>query len=288
MRESAITIHHQEYFSCDLAQESERHVVFLQTLHLNDISIQKPTIKTFHRYTKLWLPLVYHREYLAGLNEANSELGPGLGLIPPGDIAWLWHCHRLAPYRYVKYVQDELFGNKHESATTTTATAPFTLDPRHPFVVQLEDNTKNESFDQSKHADAADYTKTVWEETYPTEPFFVEQSSQSILDTINYEEQKEQQPNDATTNPKLNGFDLIESCQRQGTFLWQVSQINFQDKLFLQQGTQNYYNFMSLMKKGNERPRYLVPTYQIDLMWHTHMLFSIGMYHEDCKKVIGT
>ena len=25
-------------------------------------------------------------------------------LYPPPDIAWLWHCHRLAPKLYVEYV----------------------------------------------------------------------------------------------------------------------------------------------------------------------------------------
>ena len=32
----------------------------------------------------------------------------------------------------------------------------------------------------------------------------------------------------------------------------------------------------------------LVPTYQIDLMWHTHILTSITNYNADCKTIIGT
>ena len=47
--------------------------------------------------------------------------------------------------------------------------------------------------------------------------------------------------------------------------------------------------FVQLMgtnvKKG--RPELIVPTYQIDLMWHTHILSSIQLYHEDCIRMNG-
>ena len=32
----------------------------------------------------------------------------------------------------------------------------------------------------------------------------------------------------------------------------------------------------------------IVPTYQIDLMWHTHILTSIALYNQDCKAIIGS
>jgi len=36
-----------------------------------------------------------------------------------------------------------------------------------------------------------------------------------------------------------------------------------------------------------DRPQFLVPTYQIDLMWHTHMLTSIELYHADIMNATG-
>ena len=32
----------------------------------------------------------------------------------------------------------------------------------------------------------------------------------------------------------------------------------------------------------------LVPTYQIDLMWHTHILTNLTLYYEDCKAIMGS
>jgi hypothetical protein len=287
----------QENFSCDLVKESKSHVAFLQTLHLNGISIQQPTVETLRRYSELWLPLV-HRHHINTTAKNNdsgyceSSEDEELGLIPPGDIAWLWHCHRLAPYRYVKHVQQLFLGLGEDETKNASFSAKkdllLVLDPKHPFVVQLQDNAKNVTFDQSKHADAARYTQTLWEEVYPKEPFFFieEAEEQQQHSSTNNSEKSENQTIEKTTPHTLSGFDVLESCQRQATFLWQVSQINFHDDDFLRQGVQNYYKFMSLMKMGDKKPRFLVPTYQIDLMWHTHILHSIRFYHRDCMNNI--
>lgn len=42
---------------------------------------------------------------------------------------------------------------------------------------------------------------------------------------------------------------------------------------------------MLLMKKKEHK--FIVPTYQIDLMWHTHILSSIHQYHEENMKING-
>jgi Glycine-rich domain-containing protein-like len=44
----------------------------------------------------------------------------------------------------------------------------------------------------------------------------------------------------------------------------------FDDIEFLNAGVENYYKFLTLKPKAKEVV--LVPTYQIDLMWHTHIL----------------
>ena len=59
----------------------------------------------------MWLPLVAEHE-----NET---------LIPPVDIAWVWHLHRLAPLRYASYCK-ERFGK--------------VLDPAAAFQAQTETN----------------------------------------------------------------------------------------------------------------------------------------------------
>ncbi len=271
------------HFSCDLVKESKKHVAFLKTLHSKSITIQKPSKNAFRRYSELWLPLVY-RHYLD--NKASGSKSD-IGLVPPVDIAWLWHCHRLAPYRYAKHVQSIFFmkeeGPEGGDDADLSKESLVVLDPDHPFVVQLQkDNASplhNATFDTTQHSESAEYTKQLWKKLYPSEPFFQE---------TNNEEEGKTEPSDEEFDSHLSGFDVIESCQRQGAFLWQVSQDSFQHDAFLKQGVENYFKFISLMKRNEDRPQFLVPTYQIDLMWHTHILSSIKRYHQDCKDTIQT
>ena len=254
-----------QHFTSDLVEESKKHVTFLKTLHLNSISISKPSNDTFRRYSELWLPLVYRHS----LEQGNTQTQH---LIPPADIAWLWHCHRLAPYRYAKHIQNTFFTKSSGNTNDLVV-----LDPGHPFVVQLEDNVnRNPTFDADKHSISAQYTKDIWTQMYPTERFFVKEDSNHQMKETHL------------VDTKLSGFDVIESCERQGGFLWQVSQGRFQNDSFLEEGVENYHNFMSLMKRKEDKPRFLVPTYQIDLMWHTHILASIKSYHRDCMEIIQT
>ena len=46
-----------------------------------------------------------------------------------------------------------------------------------------------------------------------------------------------------------------------------------------------YYQFLTLKEDNEELP--LVPTFQIDIIWHTHILSSTSQYIEDCKKIRG-
>ena len=74
-------------------------------------------------------------------------------------------------------------------------------------------------------------------------------------------------------------------CDRQASFLWQVSGPRFSDPFFLHEGVLNYARLLKLMQLNPTA--FLVPTYQIDLMWHTHMLASFAVYHRDAGALIG-
>jgi hypothetical protein len=86
----------------------------------------------------------------------------------------------------------------------------------------------------------------------------------------------------------LYGFDLLGSIERQANFLWQVSGERFGDDDFLFEGVQNYYRFLQLKPTATQHGTILVPTYQIDLMWHTHILSSIQMYDKDCIRIMNS
>jgi len=93
-----------EEFSCDLVAEAKRHLLFLKTAHALGVTLSKPSFESIRRYSKLWIPLV-------GLDSKSFEekrIPKGVSLIPPPDIAWLWHCHRLAPFQYMHFINHEL------------------------------------------------------------------------------------------------------------------------------------------------------------------------------------
>jgi len=223
-------------FSCDLVSEAKKHVSFLKGLHARGITLSTPSHKSLERYVACWLPLV-------------ASLDENVKLIPPADVAWLWHCHRLAPIDYERYVQGR-FGKL--------------LDPYPSFVFQdKEDATTDED---------AIRTRDVWATLYPTTPFFLPNDGRGSS------------PPEGSSGRLLKGFDIIGSAERQATFLWQVSDPHFQDQHFLEEGVKRYHQFLKLRNKDGLP---LVPTYQIDLMWHTHMLVSLQKYHDDCIAIRG-
>ena len=226
-------------FSCDLLANSFKHVFFLKTLHELGVSHKRQKNESLRRYTQLWLPLV--NDY------------PEKELIPPPDIAWLWHCHRLAPRDYERYVK-ERFG--------------VVLEANPPFAVHANDKNDDRKVPFSP-------TQHLWYETYPSEPFF--QSDHDMVDDTKVDD----------SSQLLSGFDLLSSTERQGTFLWQVSGERFDDIDFLNEAVENYYKFLCLKPKAQAKRMILVPTYQIDLMWHTHILSSITLYNKDCKAIMG-
>jgi hypothetical protein len=228
-------------FSCDLVEESRNHVRFLEGLHADGVMLTPVSPTSLDRYLNNWLTFVAHEI-------AESET---VQLIPPPDVAWIWHCHRLAPMNYERYIRKR-FGTLLEAFPS--------------FSFQREEDTDTDAL----------LTRDAWYRAFPNDPFFLEKtddcesSSSSII-------QKCQ---------SLEGFDLVGSTQNQAAFLWQVSGPKFRQDEFLHEAVENYHKFLKLFSTGEKRMP-LVPTYQIDLMWHTHILTSLRAYQEDCIAIRG-
>eukprot|EP00542_Grammatophora_oceanica_P007358 CAMPEP_0194068990 /NCGR_PEP_ID=MMETSP0009_2-20130614/87396_1 /TAXON_ID=210454 /ORGANISM="Grammatophora oceanica, Strain CCMP 410" /LENGTH=419 /DNA_ID=CAMNT_0038722141 /DNA_START=917 /DNA_END=2176 /DNA_ORIENTATION=- len=147
------------------------------------------------------------------------------------------------------------------------------LEANPPFAFQEQDDGSD--LDYSK---PAGQTRQLWKELHgETEPFFLAPPAESAP-----VEEKSKQP-----LLLLSGFDLLSSTERQAGFLWQVSGPCFDDLEFLNEGVENYARFLHL------KPRcpvgtLLIPTYQIDLMWHTHILSSLALYDKDCTAILGS
>ena len=199
-----------------------QHLAFLRAAHRAGVSLRAPSAKTLERYASKWLPL------LATADE-------GAALAPPPDVAWAWHCHRLAPQSYARTARR------------------LGLPETKPFLIQAEGATQNA-------------TQKAWAAAYPDEPFFLEGDSGDDAGAL-----------------VLDGFDVAAAAERQRTFLWQVSGPRFDEGYFLCDGARRYENFLRLMRSGE----FLVPTYQIDLFWHTHILASASTYAADTRRLCG-
>lgn len=299
----------KNHFSVDLQVQAKKHLIFLHALHklgittqyLDEASLEDPvrqysqtlqnlgvnTIsfrgndrafvgESLRRYSRLWLPLV------ARAKKDQMQID----LIPPPDIAWLWHCHRLAPYRYSQHV-NALFLSKTNGGDNNKRVFDVALETSHPFVFQIDTDTHQNSNDTWSSDEsnrnfleiAAKLTRDLFEEMYPCESFFGASSTATAA-----------QPNLGETR-LLSGFDVVAACQRQATFLWHISGPSFSDETFQREAIANYLRFVKLAshpkRSSRSKMMWLVPTYQIDYMWHTHILSNIKDYHNDVGRITG-
>jgi len=261
-----------EEFSCDLVAEAKRHLLFLKTAHALGVTLSKPSFESIRRYSKLWIPLV-------GLDSKSFEkkrIPKGVSLIPPPDIAWLWHCHRLAPFQYMHFINHEL--DISEKTNLLSMNAPFSMqiDPESYLEllppVQSDSTGKNIWINHSSEKDVKE-TRRLWSTIYPNESFFL----------LSYSVEKK----DSVAGGFVQDYDLVGAAERQSTFLWQVQGDQYESDKFLKEGINNYRKFILLKKTEAGKKQTIVPTCQIDLMWHTHILFSISKYNDDCLNMIG-
>eukprot|EP00522_Entomoneis_paludosa_P003777 CAMPEP_0172475808 /NCGR_PEP_ID=MMETSP1065-20121228/70059_1 /TAXON_ID=265537 /ORGANISM="Amphiprora paludosa, Strain CCMP125" /LENGTH=563 /DNA_ID=CAMNT_0013234023 /DNA_START=190 /DNA_END=1878 /DNA_ORIENTATION=+ len=228
--------------STELVSHATKHIAFLRQLHAQGISLEQPSSKSIDRYLNVWLPLV------AADNHDNAPSAR----IPPPEVAWLWHCHRLAPFQYEKY---------------TTKRFGKILEAVPPFECQFPDDSEDCQLNANNDDDEA-MTRVAWDSLFPNEPFFLDETIPLTGRSVD-----------------AGGFDLVGSTSRQKSFLWHVSQPRFEDLEFLRQGVTKYHNFLALRQNDDALP--LVPTFQIDLMWHTHIATSVGKYNQDCIAIRG-
>jgi hypothetical protein len=103
--------------------------------------------EALRRYEKLWMPLIAQQQAVAGGLQGYNHL------VPPLDIALLWHLHRLQPEAYA--------ADCKELRAQSGAHAPVLhVSPQQAFAFS----------DGQDAAGAA--TASVWRKAYPDEPFW--------------------------------------------------------------------------------------------------------------------
>ena len=71
---------------------------------------------------------------------------------------------------------------------------------------------------------------------------------------------------------------------RQGTFYYQVSLDHYRDGEFLADGVLRYLMYLYL--KNKNPLRFLVPCYDMDLIWHSHQVSTLH-YSKDMNTILG-
>ncbi|KAJ4873512.1 Glycine-rich domain-containing protein 2 [Raphanus sativus] len=188
----------------------------------------------------------YWLPLLANYTESSSTCQGPL--VPPLDCEWVWHCHRLNPVRY-KTDCEELYG-------------------------RLLDNSGVLS---SVNGSCNLQTENLWKRLYPMEPYDLD---------LNKAISK---PEDTSVLEKrTTTYDLVSAVKRQCPFYYQVSRAHVDNEVFLQEAVARYKAFLYLIKRNRENSikLFCVPTYDIDLIWHTHQLHAVS-YCKDLTKMIG-
>ena len=75
---------------------------------------------------------------------------------------------------------------------------------------------------------------------------------------------------------------IVLSAKNQSSFLWHVNWPEYEDGSFLEDSVHRYEMMLALMKK--HPGTFIVPTYDIDNIWHTHLAFPCR-YMEDCRRL---
>ncbi|XP_050365882.1 glycine-rich domain-containing protein 1 [Argentina anserina] len=183
---------------------------------------------------------------LAKHSESQVSEGP---LVVPLDCEWIWHCHRLNPVRY-KTDCEELYGKILDNSNVVSSV---------------------QGFCKSK-------TGELWNSLYPEEHYnfnLQKALSEDISERISQLD-------------KCTKYDLVSAIKRQCPFFYQVSAPHMNHDLFLEGAVSRYKGFLHLIKSNNEKSlrRFCVPTYDIDLIWHTHQLHPVS-YCKDLHELLG-
>ncbi|XP_059629772.1 glycine-rich domain-containing protein 1-like [Cornus florida] len=169
-------------------------------------------------------------------------------LVVPLDCEWIWHCHRLNPVRYLTDCK-ELYG-------------------------RIMDNRNVVS---SVHGTSKRQTEEIWNMMYPNEPYELDLSGN--METV---------AENKVGASKSTKYDLVSAVKRQTPFYFQVSRPWMKDDWFLEGALARYKGFLHLIKRNGERNIncFLVPTYDIDLIWHSHQLHPVS-YCKDQVAILG-
>ncbi|XP_041349650.1 uncharacterized protein LOC121368951 [Gigantopelta aegis] len=109
----------------------------------------------------------------------------------------------------------------------------------------------------------------LWSNEFPAIPFIIDKTL------------------DVSPDPHFKSrfsYDIASAVARQKLFFYQVSLPHYRDDQFLESCVLRYKKFLHL--KLSCPKQFLVPCYDMDLIWHTHQLHPL-IYYQDTTKLFG-
>ncbi|KAH6759921.1 DNA-binding protein [Perilla frutescens var. frutescens] len=184
-----------------------------------------------------------------GLDRAIYRQESDRPLVIPLDCEWVWHCHRLNPVRY-KLDCEEFYGRILDNQNVISSLEGISSRP----------------------------TEDIWKTLFPGEPYELD------FESVHQDNMSCQR----VVGENCTKYDLISAVQRQGPFFYQVSRLHMNDNRYIEGSVARYKGFLHLIKRNKEKgiKSFSVPTYDIDLIWHTHQLHPVS-YCEDLVKIMG-
>ena len=232
----------------ELVVNSKRHLDFLKAVHSwagDELYTASATLAcAVKRYKSKWIPL---------LKEASKN--PAIeAVVPPVDVAWIWHVHRLSSLAYDRFAQAHgLDSGAFDGAFQLQANATSNPD------------------------EAAEATRALWERLDGDNAFFIDPANlPAECPGVDYL--------DTSDGVPASSF-FTGATDRQGKFLWTYLLPNFDDDTFMRESAERYVRFVRLVGQNPSDP--LVPTHPVDLMWHTHILASHTKYATDVVRLGG-
>lgn len=208
--------------------------------------------EAIRRYETLWLPL------LLTIPKERARLR----LVPPIDVQWVWIVHMLCPRKYI--TDCHAIYKKYRKAEATKPGNAQTLS---------SSNRKSSPFDHrlwssAKRAKLIANAKALWIVKYPNEPFDISDSLSS--QPIHAQPHHESIDTSSSSYQSCITYDITAAASRQMAFHYQVAVMpHYKDSVFLRVAYKRYCRFLELKKRNKDAV--IVPTYDIDVMWHAHM-----------------
>lgn len=200
------------------------------------------------RYECVWVPLLA-RAGASGVHYAS--------LAPPLDVQWVWMVHLLCPRKYIP-----------DSIKMWASVLPDETD--HVIDHQLL-STK-----QRKRA--MKRARQLWGSQFPDEPFDSPYLNEGMLCD------EDEDVRDVSYRSEIT-YDVIAACERQMMFHRHVAILpQYRHDRFISDAVDRYFMFLEL--KHKHRKTVLVPTFDTDIVWHTHMMHPIS-YISHTTRVCG-